>query len=115
MSINHVTGVRADIAQMLDKIRDISNKSSVFHGVQQVDKSSDFGGVMSSAKSMLQTVNDTQNKADMLKDKFLQGDPNVSLSQVLVTNEKSKIAFEGLIIVRNKCLEAYKEIMNMPV
>ncbi len=115
MSINHVTGVRADISQMLEKIRDISNKSSVFHGGQSVDKTHDFSGVMSSAKSLLNTVNETQTTSDTLKDKYLQGDPNVSLSQVLVSNEKSKIAFEGLIIVRNKCLEAYKEIMNMPV
>ncbi len=38
----------------------------------------------------------------MMKDKYLQGDPNVSLSQVMVVNEKSKLAFEGLIIVRKQ-------------
>lgn len=115
MSINHVNGVRADIAQMLDRIRDISNKTDVFHGGTAVDKTHDFNGVMSTAKDMMKTINDSQVNADAIKDKYLQGDPNVSLSQVLVTSEKSKIAFEGLIIVRNKCLEAYKEIMNMPV
>ena len=51
----------------------------------------------------------------MLKNKYISGDANVSLSQVVVASEKSKLAFEGLIVVRNKCLESYKEIMNMPV
>lgn len=115
MSINNVTGVRADISQMLERIRDVTNKSSVFHGHSPVEKPNEFGGMMSSAKGLLNTVNDTQIKSEAIKDKYLQGDPNVSLAQVLVSNEKSKIAFEGLIIVRNKCLEAYKEIMNMPV
>jgi flagellar hook-basal body complex protein FliE len=33
----------------------------------------------------------------------------------MVTKEKSGIAFEATIQVRNKVLEAYKQIMNMPV
>jgi flagellar hook-basal body complex protein FliE len=33
----------------------------------------------------------------------------------MVAKEKSGIAFEATIQVRNKVLEAYKQIMSMPV
>ena len=43
------------------------------------------------------------------------GAPNLSLADVMVMKEKSGIAFEATLQVRNKVLEAYKQIMNMPV
>ncbi len=115
MNVNNVGGVRSDIAQMLEKMRDISNKSGAFKVDNAVDQSKDFGGVMNATKNILSSVSESQSKTDVLKDRYLQGDPNISLAQVVVSSEKSKLAFEGLIVVRNKCLDAYKEIMNMPV
>tara|TARA_R110000868_G_scaffold124843_1_gene329792 strand:+ start:1616 stop:1963 length:348 start_codon:yes stop_codon:yes gene_type:complete len=115
MSIENVSGVRADIAQMLERIRDVSNKSGAFKVDDLAHQSGEFNGVMQSASKILDSVNNSQNQSDALKDQYLKGDPNVSLAQVVLSSEKSKMAFEGLIIVRNKCLDSYKEIMNMPV
>jgi flagellar hook-basal body complex protein FliE len=33
----------------------------------------------------------------------------------MIAKEKASIAFEATVQVRNKVLEAYKEIINMPV
>lgn len=46
---------------------------------------------------------------------FEMGDKSLSLADVMVVKEKAGIAFEATIQVRNKVLEAYKTIMNMPV
>jgi flagellar hook-basal body complex protein FliE len=46
---------------------------------------------------------------------FEMGDKSLSLADVMVAKEKSGIAFEATIQVRNKVLEAYKQIMSMPV
>jgi flagellar hook-basal body complex protein FliE len=43
------------------------------------------------------------------------GDNSLSLAEVMLTKEKAGIAFEATVQVRNKVLEAYKQIMNMPV
>lgn len=115
MSVMPVGGVRADIAEMLGKIRDVSSRTNVFRTDMQVDKSSSFGGVLDQLNGGLKSVSGLQQQTDTVKNAYLMGDPNVSLSQVIVTSEKSKLAFEGLVTVRNKCLDAYKEIMNMPV
>jgi flagellar hook-basal body complex protein FliE len=115
MVTNNVGGVRSDISEMLSKIRDISSKTSVFKTDKPEASSANFSNVMQQAGKVVDTVNNSMGNTDSLKEKYLQGDPNVSLAQVMLSSEKSKLAFEGLIIVRNKCLDAYKEIMSMPV
>lgn len=115
MSVIPVGGVRADIAEMLNKIRDVSSRSNVFGDGFSIEKSGNFGSVMDSFKGGLNSVSQLQQKSESIKNAYLMGDPSVNLSQVIVSSEKSKLAFEGLVTVRNKCLDAYKEIMNMPV
>ena len=39
----------------------------------------------------------------------------MSLSDVMIARNKSSVAFEATLQVRNKMVDAYKELMNMPV
>ncbi len=43
------------------------------------------------------------------------GDKSVDLAEVMIAGQKSSIAFEATVQVRNKMVDAYKTIMNMPV
>ena len=61
------------------------------------------------------TVNGLQLDSKEKSIAFEMGDKSLSLADVMVAKEKSGIAFEATIQVRNKVLEAYKQIMNMPV
>ncbi|MHB1948809.1 MAG: flagellar hook-basal body complex protein FliE [Gammaproteobacteria bacterium] len=115
MGIDQVGGVRSDISEMLSKIREVSNKSTVFSGASQVKGPSGFTEVMSIAKNAVNQVNNIQAQTEQIRNAYIAGDNNVSLSQVVIASQKSKLAFEGLMTVRNKILEAYKEIMNMPI
>jgi flagellar hook-basal body complex protein FliE len=63
----------------------------------------------------INNVNGLQGESRALQNRFEMGDPNLSLVDVMVAKEKSGIAFEATVQVRNKLLEAYKTIMNMPV
>lgn len=60
-------------------------------------------------------VNETQMHAGSLSTRYTQGDPNVDLPEVMVAMQKSSVSFQAMSQVRNKLLEAYKDIMNMPV
>lgn len=116
MTINNVSNVRSDINEMLSKIRDLSNNNKVFSEKTATDSfTSNFEGIMSAAKSVLTHVNDTQVQSEKLKNSYIAGDSNVPLSQVILSTQKSKLAFEGLVAVRNKLLDAYKEIMSMSI
>ena len=60
-------------------------------------------------------VNDTAMHSSNLSTRYTQGDPNVDLPEVMVAMQKSSVSFQAMSQVRNKLLEAYKDVMNMPV
>lgn len=72
----------------------------------------DFSEMLGKA---IDTVNGMQLDAKHKAESFEMGDKTLSMADVMVAKEKSGIAFEATLQVRNKVLEAYKQIMNMPV
>ncbi|MGB6190207.1 MAG: flagellar hook-basal body complex protein FliE [Aeromonas molluscorum] len=74
--------------------------------------SSDFGQLLQQAlgnvNGLLGNANDVRTRLDM-------GDKSVDLSDVMIAGQKASIAFEATVQVRNKMVDAYKTIMNMPV
>lgn len=73
---------------------------------------SDFGDLLANS---INKVNEVQKESGKLSNAFVTGDPNVSLAEVMIAKQKSSIAFQATLQVRNKLLTAYKDIMSMPV
>ncbi len=115
--INFPIDVRSEVTDILSRVRAFNDQHPLLKTMEekpQAEKGG-FSQMLSSLKTALQEVNHAQIHADEIKNQYLSGQNHVNLSDVLVTSEKSKVAFEGLIAVRNKFLEAYKEIMNIPI
>jgi len=66
-------------------------------------------------KTSLQQVSNTQKTAEELGQRFAMGDDTVSLSDTMIAMQKSSLAFQGTVQVRNKLVSAYHDIMNMQV
>ena len=66
-------------------------------------------------KSAVDTVNTNQQQAAKLSEAFEKGDPNVQMSEVMVSLQKANISFQAMVEVRNRLVSAYQEIMNMQV
>jgi len=66
-------------------------------------------------KNSLQQVSNSQKAAEEMGQKFAMGDDSVSLSDTMIAMQKSSIAFQATVQVRNKLVSAYHEIMNMQV
>jgi flagellar hook-basal body complex protein FliE len=60
----------------------------------------------------LQKVDQAQTKADELSQKLVSG-MEVELHDVLIAAEEAKLMLEMTVQIRNKVIEAYKEMMNM--
>ena len=60
-------------------------------------------------------VNGSQQEVQTLRDGFIQGDPRIDLSDVMVSSQKANIEFQLLMQVRNRLVNAYQEIMNMQI
>lgn len=72
----------------------------------------DFGSVL---KSSLDKVNETQQTAGQLAERFTKGDDSVSLSEVMIAGQKANIALQATIQVKTKLVAAYNDIMNMQI
>jgi flagellar hook-basal body complex protein FliE len=67
-----------------------------------------------SVQNALDKVNDADLKADAMSEAYDRGE-EVPLTEVVLSMQKSSLAFEATLQVRNKVMKAYEEIMNMPV
>jgi len=121
---------RADVNQLLQQMRQMQSQVSEQRGLQNstplqgldtaktqlgtnsTERVPGFGEMFRGA---IDSVNATQQQAGNLATSFEQGDPRVSLAQVMVASQKASISFQALTQVRNRLVDAYKDIMNMPV
>ncbi len=77
-----------------------------------VSTESDFGALL---KQSIDSVNNTQQTAGKLSQAFEIGDTDVSLAEVMIASQKADVSFQAMLQVRNKLVDAYKEVMNMPI
>jgi flagellar hook-basal body complex protein FliE len=72
----------------------------------------DFGKLL---RQGLESVNAVQTKASNTVTAFERGTPGVELSTVMIESQKASVAFRAATEVRNRLVNAYQEIMNMPI
>jgi len=102
-----------EMQNMIGQTRLQVNEPQQQQSLTEINNSaSDFSTML---KNAVDGVNSMQLESKDVQQRFEMGDPSLSLAQVMLTKEKSGIAFEATVQVRNKVLEAYKTIMNMPV
>jgi len=66
-------------------------------------------------KQGIDSVNQSQQSANNLATAFEKGTPGVELPQVMLEMQKASVSFRALTEVRNRLVNAYQEIMNMPL
>jgi flagellar hook-basal body complex protein FliE len=112
------------INQVLAQIRSLSS-----HGLQParpgvpgapgIEGAGATGGVNGSFGQMLKqgidAVNKSQQSAASLGDAFERGVAGVDLAQVMLETQKASVSFRALAEVRNRLVNVYQEIMNMPI
>jgi flagellar hook-basal body complex protein FliE len=89
--------------------------SPVGEGALQARPASGAVDFQSALKSSLDQVNQVQLQSQKLSERFEMGDSSVSLSDAMIAMQKSSIALQQTVQVRNKLVSAYQEIMNMGV
>lgn len=70
-----------------------------------------FGEVL---KESINEVNQLQLKADMSIEGLVSGE-NKNIHETMIAISKAELAFRMTLQVRNKVIEAYQEIMRMPL
>ena len=65
-------------------------------------------------KESINNVNNLQVQSDKMTDKLVRGE-NIDLHQVMIASQKASITMQATLEIRNKVIEAYQEVMRMPV
>lgn len=118
MSSMQIDAVLSQIRSMQSQVHGIGNqpgelaKSAGIGGAVKAPGDSPFANVL---KQGLESVNATQASANDLATKFERGVEGVELPQVMLELQKASVSFRAVSEVRNKLVNAYQEIMNMPI
>lgn len=87
------------------------NINSISNATSTDKKSVPFSDFLNNAIS---DVNKLQLESEELNEAFAMG-KNDNIHQVMIAAEKADMALQFTIQIRNKVLEAYQEIIRMPV
>ena len=106
----------SNVESVLSQIRQYQAQAAdgVNSAVSNTESTQGVGGFADSIKGALQQVNETQQTSKALRTAYERGE-DVPLTDVVMSIQKSSLAFEATLQIRNKVLKAYEEIMNMPV
>jgi flagellar hook-basal body complex protein FliE len=83
-------------------------------GTNQAKPSASAAGSGNFFEELVSKVGDLQSQADNKIKSMVTGESR-ELHEVMLAVEKASISFQFLTQVRNKAMEAYQEIMKMPV
>jgi len=115
--VNDASSVLAQIRSYQAKISD--QRTAVTNDLDGVNSTSsqtiNFNNMVGKAfVDSMRQVNALQSEADTMMTQFEMG-ADIPLTDVVMAMQKSSLAFEATLQVRNKVLKAYEDIMNMPV
>ena len=118
MSSLQIDAVLAQIRTMQSQIRGVGGpgpevgQTAAAGGAGAAAGTSSFAAVL---KQGMEQVNQSQQQASELATQFERGVPGIELPQVMLEMQKASVSFRALTEVRNKLVNAYQEIMNMPI
>ena len=103
--------VNTEISKVLATMRSISSE------ITPQPKPAEPGETQFSSvlKEAIGKVNEQQQAASTMVNEFQTGTGDASIAEVMVSTQKAGISFQAMNEVRNRLVEAYQEIMNMPI
>jgi flagellar hook-basal body complex protein FliE len=102
--------INAQLAQAVEKLKATAPAAKAAAAGNATG--TDFIGSLDAA---LSAVSRNQNAATELQRQFQLENPNVSLEETMIAMNKSSLSFTAAVQVRNRLVQAYEQIMQMPV
>ncbi len=102
-----------NIDQVLAQMRTLSIEAS--NKPEQTVKNEAGADFASMLKDSIDAVNETQKTAAAQAKSFETGESDVSLAEVMIASQKASVSFQAMLQVRNKLVDAYKDVVNMPM
>ena len=104
--------IEMEINKVLAQMRAISSEARVTAPVANETGGLKFGDVL---KQAISSVNEQQQAAGTLVKQFETGTGDASVAEVMISMQKASLSFQAMTEVRNRLVDAYQQIMNMPI
>ncbi len=101
-----------NVNQVLAQMRAMSVDAGSKPQPAESGSGADFGALL---KQSIDAVNETQQTAGKMVNAFETGESDASVAEVMVSLQKANVSFQAMVQVRNKLVDAYQDIMNMPM
>ncbi len=99
-----------EISRVLAEMRALAARSQ--GGVRELpDTAGSFGDLL---KQSVDAVDRQRQESNTLQRSFELGQTQ-DLATVMIANQKANLSFQAMVTVRNRLVEAYKDVMNMPI
>jgi len=72
----------------------------------------DFAGYL---LDTLEEARTEEANAEDLAERFANGDPDVGIHEVMIATERAAVTLRYAVNLKNKAIEAYRELMNTPL
>ncbi len=105
-----IRNLRAQVAKPA-RVENIPNPTEI-RPTTQTQEVPSFSAML---KGAVNGVNDLQKAASQTATAYERGDPNVDITRVMIAAQKSTVAMQAMTQVRNKVIQAYEDIMKMPI
>lgn len=109
--MSDVAGINGVLSQ-IRALREQIGVSGAAGGSPATAKTSGLGDAFS---KVIDKVSQTQNEANTMAAKFERGDKDASLVNVMLAMQKAQVSFKAVTEVRNRLVQAYQDIQNMPI
>jgi flagellar hook-basal body complex protein FliE len=114
MTTIDVNSLLSQMRQMSAQVRspEVAFSSTALPAATPVSGAGSFGALL---KQSIAAVGDSQATAGRMAAAFERGDQGADLARTMVAIQKADLSLNAMTQVRNKLVDAYKDIMNMPV
>lgn len=105
-----IAPINAQIAQAVERLKSVAPAAQAAGAAPA--SSTDF---VASLDAALSSVSKSQNAATELQRQFQLENSGVSLEETMIAMNKASLSFSAAVQVRNRLVQAYEQIMQMPV
>jgi len=112
--LSQIRSLHEQMPQEIEAPRGHAGYGSGIEGITATDKPAPPSFVQTLRRAM-EGVNDAQQHASSLSAAFERGEPGADLAQVMVAAQQAQVAFRATVEVRNRLVQAYQDVLNMPI
>ncbi len=115
--LSQIRSYQTQLGQGARPVADLPRSDAIdtLRGVQPGTVAGSVPSFSETLRGALEGVNGAQAKAGALAQAFERGEPGADLARVMIASQQSQVAFRATVEVRNRLVQAYQDVMNMPL